>query len=136
MSRVAGGGLVFIREAAAISGLHQQTIRLYEEAGLIEPLRSPGGTRLYSGQDIDRLRRIYILSTEFDMGLKGIAAFFELEERLMRAERQSNIERVRRLRERVETRQEINHLRSLIYYRALLKAPASDQRESKSGQAG
>lgn len=122
MSPVEGGGLVFIKQAAAQSGLHPQTIRLYEEAGLVCPARSSGGTRLYSSEDIDRLQRVYVLSSELGMDLKGIEAFFKLEDRLRRSERRLEKERIKRLRSEALLKQEIDRLINLVYSDTMLPA--------------
>jgi len=57
---------------------------MYEARGLIEPLRSPKGTRLYSQADVDRLRRIQEMTTELGMNLAGVERVFELETKLAR----------------------------------------------------
>jgi MerR family transcriptional regulator, heat shock protein HspR len=56
-------GVFAISVAAELSGLHPQTLRIYVREGLVEPGRSAGGTRLYSGGDVTRLREIAALST-------------------------------------------------------------------------
>lgn len=55
---------------------------MYEARGLIEPKRSPKGTRLYSHQDVERLRRIQAMTAELGMNLAGVERVFELEEKL------------------------------------------------------
>jgi MerR family transcriptional regulator/heat shock protein HspR len=57
---------------------------MYEARGLIEPQRSPKGTRLYSQADVDRLRRIQEMTTELGMNLAGVERVFELEDKLSR----------------------------------------------------
>ena len=64
-----------------------QTLRMYEARGLIEPKRSPKGTRLYSQADVERLRRIQEMTTEWGMNLAGVERVFELEEQLDRMQR-------------------------------------------------
>jgi MerR family transcriptional regulator/heat shock protein HspR len=64
--------------------MHPQTLRMYEARGLIEPKRSPKGTRLYSHQDVERLRRIQEMTTELGMNLAGVERVFELENKLAR----------------------------------------------------
>ena len=71
-----------ISVAAELAGMHPQTLRIYEQRGLIEPNRSPKGTRLYSQEDVERLRRIQALTTELGMNLAGVERVFELEEQL------------------------------------------------------
>jgi MerR family transcriptional regulator, heat shock protein HspR len=71
-----------ISVAAELAEMHPQTLRMYEQRGLIEPKRSPKGTRLYSQKDVDRLRRIQEMTAELGMNLAGVERVFELEEQL------------------------------------------------------
>jgi MerR family transcriptional regulator/heat shock protein HspR len=71
-----------ISVAAQLAGMHPQTLRIYEARGLITPHRSAGKTRLYSQEDVDRLRRIQELTSELGMNLAGVEKVFELEEQL------------------------------------------------------
>jgi MerR family transcriptional regulator/heat shock protein HspR len=80
-------GVFMISVAAELAEMHPQTLRMYEARGLIEPKRSPKGTRLYSHADVDRLRRIQALTTELGMNLAGVEKVFELEEKLARMHR-------------------------------------------------
>ena len=71
-----------ISVAAELAEMHPQTLRMYEARGLIEPQRSPKGTRLYSQDDVERLRRIQEMTTEWGMNLAGVERVLELEEKL------------------------------------------------------
>lgn len=75
-------GVYMISVAAQLAGMHPQTLRIYESRGLITPQRSAGKTRLYSQEDVDRLRRIQELTSELGMNLAGVEKVFELEEEL------------------------------------------------------
>jgi MerR family transcriptional regulator/heat shock protein HspR len=75
-------GVFMISVAAELAEMHPQTLRMYEARGLIEPQRSPKGTRLYSHEDVDRLRRIQEMTAELGMNLAGVERVFELEEQL------------------------------------------------------
>src|ERR1700693_210531 len=75
-------GVFMISVAAQLANMHPQTLRVYEARGLIEPKRSPKGTRLYSQEDVDRLRRIQEMSAELGVNLAGVERVFELEEQL------------------------------------------------------
>ncbi len=75
-------GVFMISVAAELAAMHPQTLRMYEARGLIEPKRSPKGTRLYSHQDVNRLRRIQEMTAELGMNLAGVERVFELEEQL------------------------------------------------------
>ena len=75
-------GVFMISVAAELADMHPQTLRMYEARGLIEPKRSPKGTRLYSHKDVDRLRRIQEMTAELGMNLAGVERVFELEQQL------------------------------------------------------
>ena len=75
-------GVYMISVAAELAGMHPQTLRIYEARGLITPKRSAGKTRLYSQEDVDRLRRIQELTSEMGMNLAGVEKVFELEAEL------------------------------------------------------
>jgi MerR family transcriptional regulator, heat shock protein HspR len=75
-------GVFMISVAAELADMHPQTLRMYEARGLIEPKRSPKGTRLYSHSDVDRLRRIQEMTAELGMNLAGVERVFELEDQL------------------------------------------------------
>jgi MerR family transcriptional regulator/heat shock protein HspR len=77
-------GVYMISVAAELAGMHPQTLRIYEARGLITPQRSAGKTRLYSQDDVERLRRIQELTSELGMNLAGVEKVFELEEELER----------------------------------------------------
>ena len=80
-------GVFMISVAAELADMHPQTLRMYESRGLIEPKRSPKGTRLYSHSDVERLRRIQELTTDAGMNLAGVEKVFELEAALARMQR-------------------------------------------------
>src|SRR6187455_3826988 len=77
-------GVFMISVAAELAEMHPQTLRMYEARGLIEPQRSPKGTRLYSHADVERLRRIQEMTTEWGMNLAGVERVMALEEKLER----------------------------------------------------
>src|SRR2546423_5911531 len=80
-------GVYRISVAAELAGMHPQTLRIYEARGLIQPQRSPKNTRLYSQDDVDRLRRIQELTSELGMNLAGVEKVFELEQEIDRMRR-------------------------------------------------
>ncbi|MBA2419878.1 MAG: MerR family transcriptional regulator [Thermoleophilaceae bacterium] len=83
-----------ISVAAELAGMHPQTLRIYETRGLVAPKRSPKNTRLYSQEDVDRLRRIQELTCELGMNLAGVEKVFELEGEIARMKRRMrNLER-------------------------------------------
>jgi MerR family transcriptional regulator, heat shock protein HspR len=80
-------GVFMISVAAELADMHPQTLRMYEQRGLIEPKRSPKGTRLYSQEDVERLRRIQQMTAELGLNLAGVEKVLELEEQLERMRR-------------------------------------------------
>jgi MerR family transcriptional regulator/heat shock protein HspR len=80
-------GVFMISVAAELADMHPQTLRMYEARGLIEPKRSPKGTRLYSQDDVARLRRIQEMTADLGMNLAGVERVFELEDKLARLQR-------------------------------------------------
>ena len=65
-------GVFMISVAAELADMHPQTLRMYEQRGLIEPKRSPKGTRLYSHEDVERLRRIQEMTNDLGLNLAGV----------------------------------------------------------------
>jgi len=87
--------------AAELVGMHPQTLRIYEQKGLVRPSRTAGNTRLYSDADLERLKLIQRLTTELGLNLAGVEIVLDLEgqPRKMRA----RIDRVEReMREQIE----------------------------------
>ena len=83
-----------ISVAAELVGMHPQTLRMYEQKGLVRPKRTAGNTRLYSEADLARLRLIQRLTTELGLNLAGVEAVLGLEEQLQRM--QVRMERLER----------------------------------------
>jgi MerR family transcriptional regulator/heat shock protein HspR len=73
-----------ISVAAELVGMHPQTLRIYETKGLVRPGRTPGGTRLYSERDLERLRAIQKLTTELGLNLAGVQRVIALEDELQK----------------------------------------------------
>jgi MerR family transcriptional regulator, heat shock protein HspR len=90
-----------ISVAAELVGMHPQTLRMYEQKGLVRPGRTAGNTRLYSEADLDRLRLIQKLTTKLGLNLAGVEAVLDLEEQLQRM--QARMERLEReMREAIQ----------------------------------
>jgi MerR family transcriptional regulator/heat shock protein HspR len=73
-----------ISVAAELVGMHPQTLRMYEQKGLVRPKRTPGNTRLYSERDLERLRLIQHLTSTFGLNLAGVEQVLRLEDELQR----------------------------------------------------
>ena len=71
-------GVFMISVAAELAEMHPQTLRMYEQRGLIAPKRSPKNTRLYSQRDVERLRRIQQMTAE-GLNLAGVETVLTLE---------------------------------------------------------
>ncbi|HEX9416650.1 MAG TPA: helix-turn-helix transcriptional regulator [Gaiellaceae bacterium] len=83
-----------ISVAADLVGMHPQTLRIYEQKGLVSPKRTAGNTRLYSEADLDRLRTIQRLTTELGLNLAGVELVLRMEDQLLRM--QTRMERLER----------------------------------------
>ena len=104
-----------ISVAADLVGMHQQTLRMYEAKGLVRPKRTPGGTRLYSEADLDRLRVIQRLTTELGLNLAGVEHVLRLEDELRK--QRAKAERLEReLRDELRTVHR-SYRRELVLYR-------------------
>jgi MerR family transcriptional regulator/heat shock protein HspR len=109
-------GVFMISVAAELAEMHPQTLRMYEARGLIEPKRSPKGTRLYSQADVERLRRIQEMTSDLGMNLAGVEKVFELEDELDRLQRKvaAMERRAEQLQHEIETREaEIERLEEI-----------------------
>ncbi|TMJ96939.1 MAG: MerR family transcriptional regulator [Actinobacteria bacterium] len=73
-----------ISVAAELVGMHPQTLRIYEQRGLVRPKRTPGNTRLYSDADLERLRLIQRLTTELGLNLAGVEVVLRLQDEVSR----------------------------------------------------
>ena len=104
-----------ISVAAELVGMHPQTLRIYETKGLVRPGRTPGGTRLYSERDLDRLRAIQKLTTELGLNLAGVQRVIALEDELVRMRRRLD----RMEREMRATIEQVHrqYRRDLVVYR-------------------
>jgi MerR family transcriptional regulator, heat shock protein HspR len=104
-----------ISVAAELVGMHPQTLRIYEAKGLLRPRRTPGGTRLYSDADLERLKLIQRLTTELGLNLAGVETVLRLEDELKRMRfRLDRMEREMRERIRDVERQ---YKREIVVYR-------------------
>ncbi len=75
-------GVFMISVAAQLANMHPQTLRVYEARGLITPKRSPKGTRLYSQEDVEKLRRIQGMTAELGLNLAGVERVLGLEQEI------------------------------------------------------
>ena len=111
--------------ASELIGVHPQTLRMYEQKGLLRPRKSIKNTRLYSQEDVDRGRYIQRLTQEMGMNLAGVRKVLDLERHVADLEAEN-----RALREELE-RQELEHGRRIdevhrSYKRELVLMPRSE----------
>ena len=104
-------GVFMISVAAELADMHPQTLCMYEARGLIEPKRSPKGTRLYSQANVERLRRIQEMTSDLGLNLAGVERVLELEEQLERASRRLEALERRSAQVREEMEAEIERVR-------------------------
>ena len=104
-----------ISVAADLVGMHPQTLRMYENKGLVRPKRTPGNTRLYSERDLERLRLIQRLTTDLGLNLAGVEHVLRLEDELQRM--QARMERLEREMRRAIDAVHKTYRRDLVLYR-------------------
>jgi MerR family transcriptional regulator, heat shock protein HspR len=118
-------GVYMISVAAELAGMHPQTLRIYETRGLITPKRSPKNTRLYSQDDVDRLRRIQELTSEMGMNLAGVEKVFEMEAELERMRRRLRALERQAERAQRELHEEIERVRRSVKRELVVYEPPS-----------
>lgn len=112
-----GKAVFVISVAAELSGMHPQTLRIYERKGLIDPFRTPGGTRRYSQEDIERLQLIQELTSQ-GLNLEGVKRVLALQEENRRLKK-----KVDRLRDRVEDLEdEVSDAQSAYRHEIILRS--------------
>ncbi len=104
-----------ISVAAELVGMHPQTLRIYEQKGLVRPKRTAGNTRLYSDADVARLRLIQQLTTEVGLNLAGVERVLHLQDELERMRRR--IQRMEREMRNAIDEVHRSYKRELVLYR-------------------
>jgi MerR family transcriptional regulator/heat shock protein HspR len=107
--------IYMISVAAELVGMHPQTLRIYEQRGLVRPQRTAGNTRLYSDRDVERLRLIQRLTTELGLNLAGVERVLAMEDELQRMRR-----RIERMEQEMRSALDEVHRqyrRDLVLYR-------------------
>jgi len=103
-----------ISVAADLVGMHPQTLRMYEQKGLVNPQRTAGNTRLYSDADVERLRLIQRLTGEIGLNLAGVERVLEMEDELQRMRRR--LERMEQEMRRALAEVHRHYRRDLVLY--------------------
>src|SRR3984957_17967962 len=114
-------GVFMISVAAQLANMHPQTLRMYEARGLIEPQRSPKGTRLYSQEDVEKLRRIQEMTAELGLNLAGVERVLRLEEEIDGMQARIEEIELKALRAQVRLAKELEEVRRS--FRAELVVP-------------
>jgi MerR family transcriptional regulator, heat shock protein HspR len=104
-----------ISVAAELVGMHPQTLRIYEQKGLVHPKRTAGNTRLYSDADVERLRLIQRLTSELGLNLAGVERVLQMEDELRRMRRR--LERMEHEMRRTLDEVHRSYRRELVVYR-------------------
>jgi MerR family transcriptional regulator/heat shock protein HspR len=104
-----------ISVAAELVGMHPQTLRIYEQKGLVRPKRTPGNTRLYSERDLERLREIQRLTSELGLNLAGVERVLRLEDELQRM--RAHLDRMEREMRAAISQVHKTYKRELVLYR-------------------
>ena len=107
--------IYMISVAAELVGMHPQTLRIYETKGRVRPHRTPGGTRLYSEADVERLRIVQRLTSELGLNLAGVELVLRLEDELRKAHAQ--VERLQRQLRREVQKVHKQYRRDLVLVR-------------------
>jgi MerR family transcriptional regulator/heat shock protein HspR len=111
-----------ISVAAEVVGMHPQTLRIYEQKGLVRPKRTAGNTRLYSESDLERLRTIQRLTTELGLNLAGVELVLRMEDQLQKM--QARIERLERDMHAEIDKVHKQYRRDLVVWRPVETRPA------------
>ena len=104
-----------ISVAAELVGMHPQTLRMYEQKGLVRPGRTAGNTRLYSDADVERLRLIQRLTNEWGLNLAGVERVLQMEDELHRM--QGRLQRMEQEMRRALDEVHRHYRRDLVLYR-------------------
>jgi MerR family transcriptional regulator, heat shock protein HspR len=104
-------GVFMISVAAELADMHPQTLRMYESRGLVEPKRSPKGTRLYSQRDVEKLRRIHEMTAELGLNLAGVQRVLDLESEVHDMHTRIEELEVKALHAQVELAEELEQVR-------------------------
>jgi MerR family transcriptional regulator/heat shock protein HspR len=104
-------GVFMISVAARLANMHPQTLRIYEARGLIEPQRSPKGTRLYSQEDVELLGRIQEMTAELGLNLAGVERVLQLEQEIERMHSRIEEIELQALKAQVQLAEELEQVR-------------------------
>ena len=122
--------LYMIGIASELIGVHPQTLRMYEQKGLLRPRKSIGNTRLYSQEDVELGRYIQRLTQEMGMNLAGVSKVIDLERQVARMEDEIHALRKELNRKELEHRRLVSEVHQ-SYKRELVLMPRGELARSK-----
>ncbi len=111
-----GKGYFSISAVSNIVGLHQQTIRMYEREGLINPKRSDGNTRMFSEEDVELLEKIIYYTNKLGVNLAGVEIILKMQKRIDKMQNQMNTMFSNSKQELVEEEKEYTRKASIAHH--------------------
>ena len=127
--------LYMIGIASELIGVHPQTLRMYEQKGLLRPRKSIKNTRLYSQEDVELGRRIQRLTQEMGMNLAGVKTVLDLEGRVARLATENRLLREELRRQEIEHRRDVAEIHQ-SYKREIVLMPRGELARSSQNRKG
>lgn len=127
--------LYMIGIASELIGVHPQTLRMYEQKGLLCPRKSIKNTRLYSQEDVELGRRIQQLTQEMGMNLAGVKTVLDLEGRVARLAAENRLLREELRRQELEHRRDVAEIHQ-SYKREIVLMPRGELARARQNRKG
>ncbi|HEV2093528.1 MAG TPA: MerR family transcriptional regulator [Rubrobacter sp.] len=127
--------LYMIGIASELIGVHPQTLRMYEQKGLLCPRKSIKNTRLYSQEDVELGRRIQQLTQEMGMNLAGVKTVLDLEGRVARLATENRLLREELRRQEIEHRRDVAEIHQ-SYKREIVLMPRGELARARQNRKG
>ena len=127
--------LYMIGIASELIGVHPQTLRMYEQKGLLRPRKSIKNTRLYSQEDVELGRHIQRLTQEMGMNLAGVKTVLDLEGRVARLATENRLLREELRRQEIEHRRDVAEIHQ-SYKREIVLMPRGELARSSQNRKG
>jgi MerR family transcriptional regulator/heat shock protein HspR len=127
--------LYMIGIASELIGVHPQTLRMYEQKGLLCPRKSIKNTRLYSQEDVELGRRIQRLTQEMGMNLAGVKTVLDLEGRVARLATENRLLREELRRQEIEHRRDVAEIHQ-SYKREIVLMPRGELAHARQNRKG
>jgi MerR family transcriptional regulator/heat shock protein HspR len=127
--------LYMIGIASELIGVHPQTLRMYEQKGLLRPRKSIKNTRLYSQEDVELGRHIQRLTQEMGMNLAGVKTVLDLEGRVARLTAENRLLREELRRQEIEHRRDVAEIHQ-SYKREIVLMPRGELARARQNRKG